>query len=138
MNVVTGVFVESALLIAKRDKDIYMVNSVRSLFAKTDDDASGTISWDEFEQKLDTPEMTEYFKMIDVDMSEARGIFSLLDIDKSGQIESEEFLSGCMRLTGSAKALDLTVLMHEVQVVSQTLARLLTCFSLSRPDTDHH
>jgi len=125
MNVVTGVFVDSALMNAKRDKDTYMVNSVRSLFNKTDQDGSGTISWEEFHSKLNTHEMIEYFKTIDVDMSEARGIFSLLDIDKSGQIESEEFLSGCMRLRGPAKALDLTVLMHEVKFMANAVDKVV-------------
>lgn len=121
MNVVTVVFVDSALYIAKRDKDTHMVNSVRSLFDKTDHNCSGAISWEEFCSKLDTQEMIEYFKNIDVDISEAQGIFSLLDIDKSGIIESEEFISGCMRLRGPAKALDLTVLMLEIKQMSKTV-----------------
>merc|ERR1712176_498889 len=86
MNVVTGVFVESALNSARHDRDIYMVNSVRSLFIRAKIDMTGNLTWDEFESLLNSPEMEEYFKTIDVDISEAHGIFELLDIDGSGTL----------------------------------------------------
>merc|ERR1711920_1086137 len=38
-----------------------------------------------------------------------------LDLDGSGAIDAEEFLSGCLRLRGPAKALDLALLMREVK-----------------------
>jgi len=63
--------------------------------------------------------MREYFKAIDVDPSEAKGLFRLLDIDSSDALDAEEFLGGCLRLRGPAKALDVALLMHEVKNLNQ-------------------
>jgi len=112
MNVITGVFVESALLTAKEDKEAHLLNHVRVLFDKTDSDRSGTISWEEFSIKLSDPNMIKYFKVLDIDMSEARGLFTLLDTDDSGEINAEEFVMGCLRLRGPAKAIDLATMMY--------------------------
>merc|ERR1719364_90285 len=73
------------------------------------------MTWKTFQSQLDQPNMKAYFRAIDVDVSEAKGLFRLLDLDGSGFIDAEEFLSGCLRLRGPAKALDLALLMHEVR-----------------------
>lgn len=118
-NVVTGVFVETALASAKEDKDVYMVNHLRNIFMSSDANRDGTIDWEEFESQLDNKQFREYFKAIDVDISEARGIFRLLDASDTGQIDAEEFLSGCLRLKGAAKSLDMNILLRETRRMSQ-------------------
>jgi hypothetical protein len=128
MNVVTGVFVDSALNSAKNDKDIYMVNSVRSMFRRLDIDLTGELTFEQFRASLGTTEMLEYFRQINVDIMEAQGIFELLDIDNSGHLSAEEFISGCMRICGPAKALDMIVLIREVREVrnvQESLGNLL-------------
>eukprot|EP00427_Karlodinium_veneficum_P032997 CAMPEP_0169194570 /NCGR_PEP_ID=MMETSP1016-20121227/6763_1 /TAXON_ID=342587 /ORGANISM="Karlodinium micrum, Strain CCMP2283" /LENGTH=302 /DNA_ID=CAMNT_0009271075 /DNA_START=718 /DNA_END=1623 /DNA_ORIENTATION=+ len=57
MNVVTGVFVDSAVNSAKNDKEIYLINSVRSMFRRLDLDLAGEITWEQFEQTLDEAEL---------------------------------------------------------------------------------
>eukprot|EP00747_Dinoflagellata_sp_TGD_P011397 gnl/TRDRNA2_/TRDRNA2_120717_c2_seq2.p1 gnl/TRDRNA2_/TRDRNA2_120717_c2~~gnl/TRDRNA2_/TRDRNA2_120717_c2_seq2.p1 ORF type:complete len:389 (-),score=80.16 gnl/TRDRNA2_/TRDRNA2_120717_c2_seq2:241-1407(-) len=122
MNVITGVFVECSMKSAQEDDEIYMVNNARDLFAKAHETgqakSSKMMTWEEFESQLNTPEMAEYFKSIDVDLSEARQLFDLIDLDGSGEIDSGEFLSGVVRLHGPAKALDVAVLMHEIKDLS--------------------
>merc|ERR1712014_558614 len=103
LNVITGVFVESALLTAKTDKDLFMVNHVRNLFRTVDIDQSGSICWAEFEKALASPEMLEVFKQVDMDISEAESLFKLLDVDDTGTIDVGEFITGCSRLRGPAK-----------------------------------
>jgi len=115
MNIVTGVFVESALDSAKREQERFLLHTVRNLFHMTDRDQSGDISWDEFKTKLDHPDMHVYFKSIDLDIDEAEDLFKLIDINDSGSIDPEEFVNGCIRLQGPAKAIDLATLMHEYQ-----------------------
>jgi len=61
------------------------------------------------------PNMLHYFEAIDVNPSEAKGLFSLLDLDNSGTIDAEEFLAGCIRLRGPAKALELALLVQQVE-----------------------
>ncbi|CAE7656973.1 NEK3 [Symbiodinium microadriaticum] len=46
-----------------------------------------------------------------------KGLFRLLDIDNEGSIEVEEFIAGCCRIHGPAKAIDLTTLMCQVMLL---------------------
>mmetsp|Transcript_7886 Transcript_7886/g.23925 ORF Transcript_7886/g.23925 Transcript_7886/m.23925 type:complete len:143 (+) Transcript_7886:295-723(+) len=66
-----------------------------------------------FQQEFKNPQMLQYFQSIDLDPSEAEGLFRLLDPDDTGIIDAEDFVMGCLRLHGAAKSIDLTVLMCE-------------------------
>lgn len=112
MNVITGIFVESSLATARVSKDAELLNSMCALFLNTDKDRSGMISWEEFAGKLQDPDMARCFRLLDIELSEARGLFTLLDTDTSGEIDAEEFIMGCLRLQGTAKAIDLATLMY--------------------------
>jgi hypothetical protein len=121
LNVVTGVFVESVLKSAKADKDVFLVHNACELFASLEGGIQCLMTWDLFKNKLDAPQMQEFFKAINVDCSEAKGLFHLLDLDNSGSISAEEFLNGALRLSGSAKALDMALLIQEVKDISKRL-----------------
>mmetsp|Transcript_14258 Transcript_14258/g.39343 ORF Transcript_14258/g.39343 Transcript_14258/m.39343 type:complete len:777 (+) Transcript_14258:19-2349(+) len=122
MNVVTGVFVDSALKGAKKDQDNYMLSHIHQLFAKTDQRNTGMITWDDFKCQLHDATMEEFFRTIEVDVSEARGVFQLLDVNESGTIELDEFLNGCLGLHGPAKAIDVATLMYDTREISRHLA----------------
>merc|ERR1719329_1002657 len=92
-----------------------MLQHMRSLFSWADTDKNGTLSWSEFERQLQNPNMEEFFASIDVDLSEAEGVFRLLDNDESGEIDLDEFLNGCLGLHGPAKAIHLSTLMYEAR-----------------------
>merc|ERR1712113_411771 len=55
-----------------------------------------------------------FFQALDIDMSEARHVFDLLDMSGDGTIDADEFLNGCLHMHGPAKALDLLLLSREV------------------------
>lgn len=109
MNVVTGVFVDSVLASAKADKEQYLLNNAREIFKTADEE----MDWAAFQGKMNTPQMLEFFRGIDVDPSEAQGIFSLIDLNESGSINADEFLNGCVKLQGPSKALETAVLLQE-------------------------
>lgn len=121
MNVITGVFVESAMRTAEDDKRRVLINQMRQLFEGADVDKSGSISWNEFEMQLDDPQMQTYLRAIDLHQEEARELFHLLDSDGSGEIDSTEFVNGCIRLHGSAKAIDFAAFVHEYRWLSSRL-----------------
>jgi hypothetical protein len=114
MNVVSGYFVQSTLDNTKRETEVYMVMLVRQVLSKLDLDNNGTITWAEFEHALGLKEMQEYFRTIDVDISDAKSLWNLLDVDSVGSIDAESLLNGCVRLQGPATALGQNLLLHQI------------------------
>lgn len=113
LNVVTGVFVESAIQTINDDKKAVLMYQMRELFQSADTDGSGTIDMEEFWSQLESPKMQAYLKAVDLHPEEARELFNLLDMDESDEIPIEDFVHGCLRLHGQAKAIDLATFMHE-------------------------
>jgi len=113
LNVITGVFVESALATAKRDRASVMVSNVKSVFDQYDKNNSGMLNWDEFKDACDSKDMKTILASLEIDSSEAEGLFHLLDVKETGHVTPQEFAIGCVRLSGTSKALDLGILMRE-------------------------
>jgi voltage-gated sodium channel len=149
LNVVTGVFVQTALRSAQNDEQTYMLHHVQELFAIADKDDTGVITWDAFVDLCEDPRMAEFFEAIDVDQAEAPGVFHLLDSDDSGEIDLDEFLHGCLNLHGPAKAIHLSTLMMETRTLlrfqvsrMKVITELLCCLALkigiSHKQLDHY
>lgn len=115
MNVVTGIFVESAISRADEVKIMQSAMHARRLFKTIDDDGSGVITVDEIEHHMEDAAVQEYFQKIDVEPGEAKCLFEMLDINNSGTIDFEEFVNGCIRLQGSARAIDLLLITRETR-----------------------
>eukprot|EP00927_Polykrikos_kofoidii_P046967 TRINITY_DN41065_c0_g2_i1.p1 TRINITY_DN41065_c0_g2~~TRINITY_DN41065_c0_g2_i1.p1 ORF type:complete len:710 (-),score=121.01 TRINITY_DN41065_c0_g2_i1:26-1981(-) len=123
MNVVTGVFVDSATQISQFDRDVRVqeqlaeeekyMTQLRKVFEEADEDKSGTLNWKEFEQHLRDDRIAAYLSTLELDITEARGLYKLLDIDERDEVAIEDFISGCMRLRGHAKSIDLCTLLYE-------------------------
>jgi len=113
MNVVTGVFVQTALLSARDEEDTFMQSQIIVLFSIADKDESATISWDEIEESLDDPSTSKEWKSIGVQAEDARSLFKLLDVERKDEVAFEDFMGGCLRLNGPAKAFDLLTVMQE-------------------------
>lgn len=125
MNVVAALFVESAIQRAAQVKEIQQVDQAMRLFRSLDMNESGRITFNDLNQRLESQEVVDLFKSIDVDVSEARCLFEMLDADNNGSIEFEEFLGGCMRLQGPAKAIDLVLVAREMRAAFQMQGALL-------------
>lgn len=110
LNVVTGIFVQSAMVAARQSNESYVVTHVRELFRDADLDGSGILTLMEFQDQLNTKPMKEYFKHLDIDISEAHSLFNLLDSDGDGGVSLDEFVNGSLRLRGEARALEMEVL----------------------------
>jgi uncharacterized membrane protein len=121
LNVITGVFVDTAMTRAHRMKDVATVNNACRIFDALDENHTGMITEEEFESQLYSDAMQEYLAEIDVDVSEAKWLFEILDINDTGSIDFDEFLSGCLRLRGPAKALDLLLVTRESRRMFQQI-----------------
>mmetsp|Transcript_21150 Transcript_21150/g.49136 ORF Transcript_21150/g.49136 Transcript_21150/m.49136 type:complete len:645 (+) Transcript_21150:67-2001(+) len=123
LNIITGIFVDTAIRSAESDKDYVIqetlhstkrsLEELRQLFIIADLDRSGSITLPELEAQLRKKEVGAHLRSIGIEVGQARSLFKLLDLDGSGEITIEEFVCGCMRLKGAAKSLDLATIMYE-------------------------
>merc|ERR1712187_603977 len=83
----------------------------RDVFFNEDlDGEEEDVTWDIFRKKLETQTMRDYFKHINVELSDAPALFEMIDLDASGSISSAELVRACLRLRGPARSLDLAML----------------------------
>lgn len=134
LNLVIGVIVENTLASAKvnetkmkkkKEKDrMKVMNHLREFFEESDEDASGTLSIDEVQKALKDPDAVNKLKLVDLPLEDPQEIFSLLDIDNSGELAIDEFISGCMRIRGEAKSKDLLAVQVAVDSLGKKFAEL--------------
>merc|ERR1719183_1028162 len=80
LNVVTGIFVDSAVCTRTEDEVVqcweeeqYRISEkVKQIFVEADTDNTGTLSLQELVDKLENPWVKAYFSGLDIDPSEAR------------------------------------------------------------------
>ncbi|CAJ1406578.1 unnamed protein product, partial [Effrenium voratum] len=117
LNILTGIFVDSALQNGQDEKRRFLLREVGLLFRETHKDQ---ISWPDFQAQLENPHMQQLFAALDVDEVDAHELFHMLDSSHEGKIQADEFLNGCLRLDGPAKAIDLAAFMEESRNVNRT------------------
>mmetsp|Transcript_49449 Transcript_49449/g.138477 ORF Transcript_49449/g.138477 Transcript_49449/m.138477 type:complete len:565 (+) Transcript_49449:151-1845(+) len=123
MNIITGIFVESATESVYSDHDEGLQEEMRTessafkelrvIFERIDEKQSGSMSLVDFESALENPETLGLLRRLGIDVSAAQGLFRLLDLDSSGSVSALEFLVGCMKMRGGARSVDLATLMYE-------------------------
>merc|ERR1719456_1672778 len=117
LNIVTAIFVDSALQSQQHHKDLLIQENVikkqlyrqhlEDVFKEIDQDGSGSIMYDEVEFFLSDPDLNLYLESIDIYPNDARALFTMLDHDGSGEVSIDEFCDGCLRLKGEAKSYDI-------------------------------
>jgi hypothetical protein len=138
LNVVTSVFVESAMKSAQHYKELLIqenlrnrelkVEHIREVFKAIDMDNSGEISMDEMEFFLTDQHLRTYLEALEISPSDTRLLFKLIDEDDSGVIDIEEFCDGCMRLRGEAKSFDVHCIIFESKRLVSKWAECLDFF----------
>jgi len=121
LNVVTGVFIDSVMQHGRQEKELCTRRHVQALFDSLDVNHEGEITWEEFSTHLQTSEMNEFFKTVDVDIEHAKELFELLDLQDSGALGVREFMDGCLKIWTPARGLDLRMIMRDISRVQQTV-----------------
>eukprot|EP00930_Biecheleria_cincta_P046984 TRINITY_DN3249_c0_g1_i1.p1 TRINITY_DN3249_c0_g1~~TRINITY_DN3249_c0_g1_i1.p1 ORF type:complete len:611 (-),score=124.66 TRINITY_DN3249_c0_g1_i1:443-2275(-) len=114
MNLVTGVFVEGAQRIAAEEKRQDLQKQVRKVVQVSKNDINASIDWDEFNEQLSKKEMECYLKAFQMDQSQAKDIFYILDDMRTGTITMKDFFSACMQLHGAVRLSDTEILRHRL------------------------
>jgi hypothetical protein len=155
MNILNGVFVNAALQSSAMNRELaidaavkrrnHMISEMVAIFleagaenvpAEIDPDASleqclfdATVTWEQFQANLEDEGMKAYFMALDLDTASLEKIFRLLDVDDSGTLDLEELVDGCIRLRGSAKNVDISMLESQMHYQSKNMERQLERFS---------
>merc|ERR1711976_798173 len=94
-----------------KEKEKYAAKLNR-FFAEADKDGDGTLDRGEFDQMIADPKISTWLTVLGLELFEVTGLFNILD-DGDGRISYDEFVGGCLRLKGSARAIDSVLIMHE-------------------------
>jgi hypothetical protein len=133
VNVVTSAFVQRACEFSRLDRDLVIQSEMvsheaflaemKGIFEEVDVDSSGKITWEKFRQFMENDQVQAYFATQQLDTSDARELFNLLDQDGNNYIDLEEFIMGCQKLRGQAKSSDVATLLRENKRASRKFMR---------------
>lgn len=134
LNVVTGVFVNEAMIMAAKDQELAIeeelsregseIDDFSRMFHEADADGNGLVNWDEMAEHLEDSRVKAYFKALNLDVAEAKMLFRLLDLDGSGEISIDEFVTGCIKVKGQAKGIDIHCLRYETKKLIKELQKV--------------
>merc|ERR1712066_371589 len=123
MNILTGIFVASTKEVSQVDRDLVIrsqlkdqrsfANQLKNVLRSIDKDGNGTVSKQELMDNLTSAEIGAYLKTLDVTVSDAQGVFKLLDVRGTGEVSIDEFVLSLMRFQGGARAVDVATLLYE-------------------------
>lgn len=136
LNIVTGIFVETALSVAHADVDVVIqeemdceegaLNGLRFLLQDIDPERKGQITLEQIQDAVSQdPRVQAHFRGLGIVFSEAVSFFDLLDTDDTGKVDAEEFLLGCMKLRGTARSIDIQTLLAENKKLCRLMRRLV-------------
>lgn len=132
LNVVQGAFLDGALQVAQRDRDDKVqqkladrenyAKHLEDLFHDADTDGSGTLAWEEFRDHCSSDHVKAYLSTLNLKVSDVSSLFRLLDTNGNGYVCISEFVSGCSRIKGEARSIDLCTLLYESRKTAMRIA----------------
>eukprot|EP00441_Pelagodinium_beii_P044398 CAMPEP_0197632060 /NCGR_PEP_ID=MMETSP1338-20131121/8991_1 /TAXON_ID=43686 ORGANISM="Pelagodinium beii, Strain RCC1491" /NCGR_SAMPLE_ID=MMETSP1338 /ASSEMBLY_ACC=CAM_ASM_000754 /LENGTH=619 /DNA_ID=CAMNT_0043203609 /DNA_START=6 /DNA_END=1865 /DNA_ORIENTATION=- len=132
VNIVTGVFVDSAMQASTMDQSMviaeemarkkHQLANLRSAFEDLDIEGDGVFDLEEFEERLHDERVEAYFQSMKLDVKDAKTIFRLLDSDNSNSISIDEFVDGIWGLLGEASNLDSKIMQFEIKYVKEQIS----------------
>merc|ERR1719491_2372778 len=135
LNVLVGVFVDSAMATASMDSDILareadmdrraLLDKATLVLESADKDGSGTVTWEEFEANLENPEVVEFLDAMQILAAETQDLFEMVDKDDSGYVNIAEFMECCMKLKSGANLSTIVTLLYETKVMASKQMTML-------------
>ncbi|CAK9012118.1 unnamed protein product [Durusdinium trenchii] len=115
LNVVTGVFCNTAIDSAGADKDVrtlkqiqarsQQVELLKQVFSEIDFEKVNEISLEDIKRCLGNDDLADFLESMGISTDDVWTLFMLLDSDHTGLLDLDEFVSGCMQLHGPAKSI---------------------------------
>mmetsp|Transcript_29268 Transcript_29268/g.67380 ORF Transcript_29268/g.67380 Transcript_29268/m.67380 type:complete len:601 (-) Transcript_29268:63-1865(-) len=135
LNIVNGVFVESAIRYSKQDRDLVAEQKAqerklareacaadfRRILSVIDIDDDNLISLQEFRTGLTHHNMLHLLETLEVEIESAEELFELLDVDESGEITVEEFVTGLLKLRSEPSPFEMQLLIYQNRKILQRM-----------------
>merc|ERR1719335_430128 len=100
------------------------MQQIQHLFEVIDNDKSGEIDVSELREALDDREVAGLFNEIGISKMDADELFDLFDTDGNSMISLAEFVDGCLRMTGPAKAKHMLSLQYDMSKLKSMVVGL--------------
>jgi voltage-gated sodium channel len=136
MNILTGIFMENAMNLAKPDREamafehhkeeVEHIHNLGELFKEMDRDGKGMLSQREFLDVIRDNEVVQaFFAAQGLDIKDAEMFFKMLkDADhETEDVQIDAFIEGCMRMKGAAKSLDIQALRYRLRGMRKAEAK---------------
>jgi len=135
VNTLTSLFIEATIQNAEKDKHIlireeldrkseYMRRAVE-FFENMDQDGSGDLSFEEFNMHAADPEMVAFAASLELDVTDITQFYSMLSCRGRYPVDMDTFVTGCMKLKGAARSMDLQDLIASQRRAFRALEKVL-------------
>ncbi|CAK0824817.1 unnamed protein product [Prorocentrum cordatum] len=133
LNIITGVFVDNAVETARTQREfLVQKDSDGGQGAVAQGDARHfpgdgcrrlweTVNKDEIAEFCNDDRVHYYLTALGLDVHDTERLFELLDENRDGELDVDEFLAGCLRLKGMARSIDVYSLIHQSRQVCRRL-----------------
>lgn len=124
VNVITGVFVTTAMETTSADKDLVVMKQLQKRNTQVEDlkhlfseisggESLAQVGIDEFKQAMSTTKFSAFLHSMGISTEDVGVLFKLLDADTNGLVDLDEFVTGCLNLHGTAKSSQLARMSYE-------------------------
>jgi Ca2+-binding EF-hand superfamily protein len=97
---------ESRAQIRRQERQKRM-NALTEMLSSLDTDKDGTVSYQELEAAIHTAEIEKMCHLLDISGADLLGLFKLIDIDKKGEIDLNEFVLSLFRCHAEPQGVDM-------------------------------
>eukprot|EP00929_Paragymnodinium_shiwhaense_P030342 TRINITY_DN17219_c0_g1_i1.p1 TRINITY_DN17219_c0_g1~~TRINITY_DN17219_c0_g1_i1.p1 ORF type:complete len:744 (+),score=147.40 TRINITY_DN17219_c0_g1_i1:92-2323(+) len=130
VRIISALFLSNTMKISAEDEEMMVSSKWKEkqrylgklcrFFKEADLDGNGMLDREEFDLMVSNPSIASWLTILGLEMHEVASLFNVLD-DGDGLISYQEFVGGCMRLKGNARAIDSVLIMHEQFKILQCL-----------------
>jgi len=113
-----------AAIASKKHLEERTVERLQAIFNEFDMNGSEDISFQEFKHCLQSPDTLAFFGHLEIDVSDAKSLFELLDRRRTNVLERDDFVLGCLRLRGTAKSSTLAKVQVKVEELQSDLSEV--------------
>eukprot|EP00927_Polykrikos_kofoidii_P046707 TRINITY_DN40850_c0_g1_i1.p1 TRINITY_DN40850_c0_g1~~TRINITY_DN40850_c0_g1_i1.p1 ORF type:complete len:390 (-),score=53.23 TRINITY_DN40850_c0_g1_i1:52-1149(-) len=134
LNVVLGFFVDGAIQLMERDRQLCRERSVAknkrladdllTMLASLDKDSDGTITFSEWLDAIADGETRVLLEAMGFDSTEASNVFASIDVDNNGIVSLPELVGGIQRIKCKPTALHMDLLMRRTSCLDNILKKM--------------